>query len=105
MSTEFQQRVKAEFEAAFAQFEKKNADYGSAFEEVLRLLDEHGYDPVLGVLPRLTDKYMRFRALTFKPAEVVEEGRLDTLRDLATYCLMSAAYLANTSSPECPPGA
>ena len=68
---------------------KKNADYGSSFDD---LFDEFGMD---SVLIRLKDKFNRIKSLT-KPGQkqmVVDESVEDTLLDLANYCILTLVKL------------
>ena len=67
-------------------FLKKNADYGSSFEESLNEFGE-----VAGIV-RISDKYKRLVNLT-KNENRVLESKLDTLKDMANYCLMLAVWL------------
>ena len=67
-------------------FLKKNADYGSSFEESLNEFGE-----VAGIV-RISDKYKRLVNLTNNENKVLE-SKLDTLKDMANYCLMLAAWL------------
>ena len=67
-------------------FLKKNADYGSSFEESLNEFGE-----VAGIV-RISDKYRRLVNLT-KNENNVLESKADTLKDMANYCLMLAVWL------------
>ena len=67
-------------------FLKKNADYGSSFEESLNEFGE-----VAGIV-RISDKYKRLVNLT-KNENRVLESKSDTLKDMANYCLMLAVWL------------
>lgn len=67
-------------------FLKKNADYGSSFEESFDELGE-----VAGIV-RISDKYRRLVNLT-KNENKVLESKIDTLKDMANYCLMLAVWL------------
>ena len=67
-------------------FLKKNADYGSSFEESLNEFGE-----VAGIV-RISDKYKRLVNLT-KNENNVLESKIDTLKDMANYCLMLAVLL------------
>lgn len=74
----------------FNTYKKKNADYGSSFDE---LFDEFGMD---SVLIRLKDKYNRIKSLN-KPGtkqQVVDESVEDTLLDMANYCILTLVKLA-----------
>ena len=67
-------------------FLKKNADYGSSFEESLNEFGE-----VAGIV-RISDKYKRLVNLTNNENKVLE-SKLDTLKDMTNYCLMLAVWL------------
>ena len=67
-------------------FLKKNADYGSSFEESLNEFGE-----VAGIV-RISDKNRRLVNLT-KNENNVLESKADTLKDMANYCLMLAVWL------------
>ena len=74
------------YEENYQTFLKKNADYGSSFEESL---DEFG--EVAGIV-RISDKYNRLVNIT-KNENKVLESKADTLKDMANYCLMLAVWL------------
>ena len=67
-------------------FLKKNADYGSSFEESLNEFGE-----VAGIV-RIIDKCKRLVNLTNNENKVLE-SKSDTLKDMANYCLMLAVWL------------
>ena len=70
----------------YEMFLKKNADYGSSFEESLNEFGE-----VAGIV-RINDKYRRLVNIT-KNENKVLESKIDTLKDMANYCLMLAVWL------------
>ena len=74
------------YEENYEIFLKKNADYGSSFEESLNEFGE-----VAGIV-RISDKYKRLVNLT-KNENNVLESKIDTLKDMANYCLMLAVCL------------
>ena len=74
------------YEENYQTFLKKNADYGSSFEESLNEFGE-----VAGVV-RISDKYRRLVNLT-KNENNVLESKSGTLKDMANYCLMLAVWL------------
>ena len=74
------------YEENYEIFLKKNADYGSSFEESLNEFGE-----VAGIV-RISDKYKRLVNLT-KNENKVLESKIDTLKDMANYCLMLAVCL------------
>lgn len=65
-------------------YEKKNADYGDSFND---LINEFGY---VSALIRLKDKYNRVKNLLLsrKSPEVIRESVVDTLTDLANYAIL-----------------
>lgn len=67
--------------------EKKNRDYGGAFE---KSCDEFG---ITTAAIRLGDKYNRFKSLIRKDALVEDESIEDTLIDMAAYAIMTVSWL------------
>lgn len=63
----------------------KNSDYGDAWQK----------KGVAGVLVRLSDKATRLENLSGKQALVVDESWLDTVRDMAGYCLLAMLCAEN----------
>ena len=78
--------IKKAYDENYQTFLKKNADYGSSFEESLNEFGE-----VSGIV-RISDKYRRLVNLT-KNENKVLESKIDTLKDMANYCLMLAVWL------------
>lgn len=78
-------------------FEAKNADYGNSFE---KSLDKFG---LIAAVVRISDKFERLTNLTdrqrFARAQV-SESLSDTLKDMANYCIMAAAWLDDQPSTE-----
>ena len=74
------------YDENYQTFLKKNADYGSSFEESLEQFGE-----VAGIV-RISDKYNRLVNIT-KNENKVLESKLDTFKDMANYCLMLAVWL------------
>ncbi len=71
-------------------YEKKNSDYGNSF---YKQLDEDG---LLVSKIRLQDKLSRFSSIIKKDTIEVEDEKLrDTLIDLATYSIMTVAWMDN----------
>lgn len=71
-------------------YEKKNSDYGNSF---YKQLDEDG---LLVSKIRLQDKLSRFSSIIKKDTIEVEDEKLrDTLIDLATYSIMTVAWMGN----------
>ena len=71
------------------QYKRKNHDYGNSFDQSL---DEDG---LIAAKVRIGDKVKRFCTLLDKESKVKDESIKDTLKDLATYCLMSAKWYLN----------
>jgi hypothetical protein len=72
----------------------KNAGYAGAGNKDpwanFRLSSKFGVPPRLGVLVRMSDKYIRWQNLTRDPSnERVGESVLDTLEDFAAYALIA----------------
>ena len=78
--------IQKAYEENYQTFLKKNADYGSSFEESLNEFGE-----VAGIV-RISDKYRRLVNIT-KNENNVLESKSDTLKDMANYCLMLAVWL------------
>lgn len=68
-------------------YEKKNHDYGHSFD---KSMEEFG---TISAIIRMNDKLSRFKSLIKFKAQVKEESIQDTLLDLATYAIMTAAYM------------
>lgn len=81
-----EESIKKVYDENYRTFLKKNADYGSSFEESLNEFGE-----VAGIV-RISDKYRRLVNLT-KNENKVLESKIDTLKDMANYCLMLAVWL------------
>lgn len=86
-------KFKAIIDELFETYKKKNSDYGNSFD---KSIDEWGLQAAAF---RMDDKMNRFKNLvkngTFK---VKDETVVDTLKDLANYCIMTAMYLENGHS-------
>jgi len=66
-------------------YQKKNHDYGDAFS---KSIDEFGD---VAALVRINDKFNRLKNLILvKDREVMDESVQDTLKDMASYCIMFA---------------
>ncbi|HFU3964051.1 TPA: nucleotide modification associated domain-containing protein, partial [Streptococcus suis] len=83
--------MKKVYDENYQTFLKKNADYGSSFEESLNEFGE-----VSGIV-RISDKYRRLVNIT-KNENKVLESKIDTLKDMANYCLMLAVWLEGENS-------
>lgn len=67
-------------------YEKKNHDYGDSFGQSL---DRWG---LIAAIVRISDKFNRLDSLKDKAAKV-NESLIDTLLDMANYCVMTASWL------------
>ena len=74
------------YDENYKTFLKKNADYGSSFEESLNELG------IIAGVTRILDKFNRLKNLVKSKAQV-KESLSDTLKDMANYCLMLAVWL------------
>ena len=74
------------YDENYQTFLKKNADYGSSFEDSLNEFGE-----VAGIV-RIIDKCKLLVNLA-KTENKVLESKSDTLKDMANYCLMLAVWL------------
>lgn len=71
-------------------YKKKNSDYGNSFD---KSLDEWGLQAAAF---RMDDKMNRFKSLVKNSSfKVKDESIMDTLKDLANYCIMTVMYLEN----------
>lgn len=76
------------------QYKRKNKDYGDSFGVSV---EKYG---LISALTRMSDKFNRAENLILnKEADVKYESLLDTLLDLATYCLMTVVELADEEVP------
>ena len=82
--------MKKAYDENYQTFLKKNADYGSSFEESLNEFGE-----VSGIV-RISDKHRRLVNIT-KNENKVLESKIDTLKDMANYCLMLAVWLEDVN--------
>lgn len=91
-STESSKEIqfKSIIDELFDTYKKKNADYGDSFD---KSLDEWGLQAAAF---RMDDKMNRFKSLVKNGSfKVKDESVLDTLKDLANYCIMTVMYLEN----------
>lgn len=70
-----------------ATYDAKNNDYGDSFSKQFK---EYG---ITSSAIRLEDKFLRFKNLINKEAEVKDETVEDTLLDLANYAIMTVMEL------------
>lgn len=67
----------------------KNKKYGDAFNETIK---KYGY---ISALTRMHDKFSRIESFVMNGYEDSEESLVDSLLDLANYCLMTVMELEN----------
>ena len=67
----------------------KNKDYGDSFGE--------GFQEYGAIMPaiRIEDKLRRYKQLIKQEAQVKDEGIIDTLLDMANYCIMTVIEFEN----------
>lgn len=69
-------------------YERKNSDYGDSFGKTFQSLG------IISAITRISDKYNRIVSLaTNKEQKVKDEAIEDTLRDMASYCIMTLIEL------------
>lgn len=69
-------------------YQQKNHDYGDSFGKTFKALG------LISAVTRITDKYNRLVSLaTGHKAQVQDESIIDTLKDMANYCLMTVIEL------------
>lgn len=75
-------------------YARKNSDYGDSFGQSVK-----EFGPVAGVV-RISDKFNRLKSLLSAEKEqmVSDEGIMDTLTDMANYCIMLRMELENENS-------
>ena len=71
---------------------RKNADYGNSAFDAPPLAP--GLDTASAILVRMGDKIMRLQRLATHDARVKDESFNDTVRDLAGYCILYLAAVA-----------
>lgn len=72
-------------------YERKNADYGNSFGEMFSDLG------IVSAVTRIGDKYNRVKNLAVRPTVLVkDETIIDTLLDMANYCIMTVIELERT---------
>ena len=75
-------------------YESKNHDYGDAFAEVRKR-----YPYAINI--RLWDKLMRLDRLRSVDAKVKDESVIDTLLDMANYCIMELIEMCIEEKERC----
>lgn len=74
-------------------YERKNNDYSDSFGQSIK-----EFGPVAGVV-RISDKFNRLKSLLSGKEQMVnDESLLDTLTDMACYCIMLRMELENENS-------
>lgn len=83
--------VKEQFEIMLKTFAVKNKKYGNSFEISI---DKYG---IIAALTRLSDKFNRIENLILSgDSGTDDESVVDTLIDMANYCVMTATYMKNS---------
>lgn len=71
-------------------YERKNADYGNSFGDMFSELG------IVSAITRIGDKYNRIKNIAVRPTICVkDETIIDTLLDLANYCIMTVIEIGN----------
>lgn len=70
-------------------YEKKNADYGDSFSKTYQELG------IISAITRISDKTNRLKNLATKGTTANYENINDTLKDMASYCIMTLMELEN----------
>lgn len=71
-------------------YDKKNSAYGNSFSETYKKLG------IISAVTRISDKYNRLCNLSTNPnIDDLGESLEDTLRDMASYCIMTVMELQN----------
>ena len=75
-------------------YERKNADYGNSFSKARKIIPNY-------TLGKLYDKFSRYSNLvTSDKSAQVDESIMDTLLDMANYCIMEVAELVIDKADE-----
>jgi hypothetical protein len=76
-------------------YDKKNTAYGNSFSETFKKLG------IISAVTRISDKYNRLCNLaTNANIDNLGESLEDTLRDMASYCIMTVMELENKKEKE-----
>ena len=76
-------------------YEKKNHDYGGSFGISVRKYGK------IAALTRISDKFNRIENLILNGnAQVKDENLLDSLKDLACYCVMTVMAIEENNTPK-----
>lgn len=74
-------------------YKKKNADYGNSFGDMFSELG------IITAVTRIGDKYNRIKNLVKNPTiNVKDESVIDTLLDMANYCVMTVIEIENQTT-------
>lgn len=79
-------------------YKNKNSDYGNSFGETFNKLG------IVSAVTRISDKYNRLVSLCTKSEEerrVKDESIVDTLLDMANYCIMTVIELEKNKQCNC----
>ena len=88
-----EERFKEITEQMAKTFVAKNKDYGNSFDKTI---DEEGY---VAFQVRALDKLHRFKSIICnQKQEVKDESVIDTLHDLANYCIMCSIKIESDMS-------
>ena len=86
-----EENMKDTLKNMFETFVLKNTKYGNSFEVSL---DKYGS---IAALTRISDKFNRIENLILSnDSGTVDETVIDTLLDMANYCVMTAIYMENS---------
>lgn len=76
-------------------YEKKNKCYGNSFSDTVKKLG------IISAITRISDKFNRLCTLAKNPdIDNLGESLEDTLRDMASYCIMTVMEIENSKSSE-----
>ncbi len=76
-------------------YERKNEDYGNSFGEMFSELG------IMSAVTRIGDKYNRIKNLAVRPTcRVKDETIIDTLLDMANYCIMTVIEIEKQKHSE-----
>ena len=75
-------------------FKAKNAAYGDSFKKSLYKYGE------IAALTRISDKFLRMERLMIHDNACGDEALIDTVEDMANYCIMFASWLSDNCKHE-----
>lgn len=80
---------------------KKNHDYGNAFSNLFQRKESYRKGAGLEYASsRIFEKASRVENLAYKPGQVNDESVIDTLIDIAAYCIMTVQELEKIKDDE-----